>query len=242
MNVLFIRGLTRETRHWRGLPEKYQTKYPEHKVYSIDLPGAGEFCEMTSPRKLDDYVEFLRKEIQSRSILGKVVLIGISMGGMIGLRFAELYPEEIEKVFVINASAGNLSSYSERFNLKELKTLLKIFTTKDLPLKEEMTLKLTTEHFKVTKDVVDEFVAIQHSAPVKPLSGINQLWAASRFKITKPLSVPVVIISGLKDRLVAPKCPKKLSEILKAKLVTHPSAGHDLPLDEPDWLLSELRL
>ncbi|MGZ3790392.1 MAG: alpha/beta fold hydrolase, partial [Bacteriovorax sp.] len=168
--------------------------------------------------------------------------IGISMGGMIALRWAEKYPEEVEKVFVINASAGNLSGKAERFNLKEVKTLFNIFSTKNIYKKEELTLKLTTENFVVTKEVIEEFIAIQKSAPVKRTSGINQLWAASKFTIKKPLAVPVVILSGLKDRLVSPVCSEKLSKLLGAKLVVHPHAGHDLPLDDPDWLLSELRL
>jgi pimeloyl-ACP methyl ester carboxylesterase len=242
MNVLFLRGLTRETRHWRGLPEKYQAKYPEHKVTSIDLPGAGEFYHMTSPANLDEYVEFLRAECKRRNLGGKLGLIGISMGGMIALRWGELYPDEVEKIYVINTSARNLSSAAERFNLKELKTLFKIFTTKDLYQKEEMTLKLTTEEFKITSDVVNDFVSIQKNSPVSKRSGINQLWAASRFKITSAPSVPVIVVSGLKDRLVAASCSKKLAELIKAPLITHPTAGHDLPLDAPDWLLSELRL
>jgi pimeloyl-ACP methyl ester carboxylesterase len=242
MNALFIRGLTRESRHWRGLEKKFQVKNPEVLVHSIDLPGAGAFYQLTSPSNLDEYIFFLREKLIPVKKVGPTSLIGISMGGMIALRWAELFPAEVKKVFVINASASNLSSRAERFNLSEIKKLLGILLSDDPHLKEERILKLTTEKFAISKEVLEEFATIQKSCPVSFRSSMNQLWAASTFKIDHPLEIPVVVISALKDRLVSHKCSKILAETIGAVLVTHPDAGHDLPLDDPDWLLSELRL
>ena len=242
MNVLFIRGLTRESRHWRGFEKKFQLENPTHHIYSIDVPGAGEFNHLTSSRKIDDYVHFLRLKLEEKYTEGPAVLIGISMGGMIALRWGELYPSEVEKVFVINTSASNLSKKSERFNLMEFKTILSILISRNLKKKEALTLKLTTNKFIITDDVLEEFVLIQKTRPVSLKSGLNQLWAASKFTIHHPLKIPLKIISSLKDNLVAPICSQELAEKLKAEIVTHPDAGHDLPLDDPDWLLSVLRL
>lgn len=239
MNVLFIRGLTRESRHWGGFEQKFQKKYPEAKVFSIDLPGAGTYFEQTSPSNLDDYVFFLREKLGPNI---PVVCIGISMGGMIALRWAELFPDEINKVFAINSSAKNLSSASERFNLSEYKKILGIFLSVDPRLKEERILALSTEMLKISDNLLDQFGSFQKTNPVSLRSSINQLWAASTFSIDHPLKCEVVIISGARDRLVSKNCSKALSVALGARLIVHPEAGHDLPLDDPDWLLSELRL
>ena len=42
------------------------------------------------------------------------------------------------------------------------------------------------------------------------------------------------------DRLVSPRCSQRLAAAWKVPLALHPSAGHDLPLDDPDWLLAQL--
>jgi pimeloyl-ACP methyl ester carboxylesterase len=242
MNALFIRGLTRESRHWHGLEKKFQLENPQVLVHSIDLPGAGAFYQLTSPTNLDEYVFFLREKLKGVKNSGATSLIGISMGGMIALRWAQLFPAELNKIFVINTSAGNLSGLTERFNLGEYKKLLGILLSVDPLLKEERILKLTTEKLAISKDILDQFSAIQTSCPVNFRSSFNQLWAASTFKIDHPLNIPTVVISALKDRLTSYKCSKILADTIGAELITHPDAGHDLPLDDPDWLLSVLRL
>jgi hypothetical protein len=45
---------------------------------------------------------------------------------------------------------------------------------------------------------------------------------------------------GAGDRLAHPTCSGRLAEALAAPLVVHPTAGHELPLDDPDWLLAQL--
>lgn len=164
------------------------------------------------------------------------------MGGMIALRWAELFPNEISKVFAINSSAANLSARKDRFNLSEIKKIIGIFLSTDPYLKEERILKLTTSSLEISSELVNEFADIQKTHPVKMRSSLNQLWAASTFRIDHALDIPVVIIASAKDRLVNPNCSQALAETLSATLIVHPSAGHDLPLDDPDWLLSELRL
>ncbi len=238
MRALFLRGLTREIGHWDGLPEAFfeKTNIP---VLSLDLPGAGVFHQMTSPRDLDSYVEFLRERVQKG---GPLILIGISMGGMIALRWSLLYPEEVQTVFLINSSAKNLSKPKERFNFKEWRVLLKILLTRSVAKKEELILSLTTNKLSAEKKVAvtKRFVSIQSQRPVSMRSSINQLYAANTFRISSRPKIPVTVIYSKGDRLVHPSCSEKLVELLGASRAVHPDAGHDLPLDDPQWLLSQL--
>lgn len=238
MRALFLRGLTREIAHWRGLPELFfeKTKIP---VLSLDLPGAGMFHEMTSPRDLDSYVEFLRQKVSKGDPL---ILIGISMGGMIALRWSLLYPDEVCMVFTINSSAKNLSGPLKRFNLKEWRVLLEILLTKTVEKKEGLILNLTTNKLDAQKkaEIQKIFVRIQSERPVSVVSSLNQLYVASTFRITQRPKVPVTVIYSKGDRLVDSSCSEELIRFLGAKKAVHPDAGHDLPLDDPQWLLSEL--
>ena len=238
MRALFLRGLTREIRHWDGLPEKFQslTNIP---VITLDLPGAGVNAHLTSPKNINEYVEFLRQHMPQG---GPIVLIGISMGGMIALRWAEMYPLEIQSVFMINSSAKNLSKASERFNLGHWPTLLKILMSRSHQNKEKLILDITANKLSSERrlELSHKFEKIQLEYPVSNLSKLNQIIAARAFQVVNKVTAPVHIICSLGDRLVDPSCSKKLADILKAQTHIHPDAGHDLPLDDPQWLLSVL--
>lgn len=238
MRALFLRGLTREIRHWYGLPKKFQalTGIP---VITLDLPGAGENAKLVSPTNINHYVEFLRKNLPKGE---PITLIGISMGGMIALRWAEMYPSEVHKVFTINSSANNLSSAHERFNLSHWRVLLKVLMSSDVEIKEKLILDITTNLISAEKksELGKLFKQVQIDHPVSKRSSLNQLFAARSFQIFRKVDVPVHVIYGLGDRLVNPSCSQKLAGVLKAQTHIHPEAGHDLPLDAPEWLLSVL--
>jgi pimeloyl-[acyl-carrier protein] methyl ester esterase len=217
---------------------------PDLLVHSIDLPGAGNFFELTSPLKFDDYIYFLREKLSHKKTNEKTILIGISMGGMIALRWAQLFPDEITQVFVINSSAGKLSSPFDRFNLGEIKEILGAVTSKTLIEKERNVLRLTTAKCEITDELLNEFVQIKKSAPVRVLSSFNQIAAAFTFNIDKKFKlskdIKVVILSGLKDKLVNPRCSEAIASKLKAHIFTHLEAGHDLSLDDPEWILEKI--
>jgi pimeloyl-[acyl-carrier protein] methyl ester esterase len=244
MNVLFIRGLTREKRHWRGLEQKLQIMRPDLLVHSIDLPGAGTFFQQTSPIKFDDYIYFLREKLSHQKKEGKTKLIGISMGGMIALRWAQLFPDEISQLFIINSSAGKLSNPFDRFNLGEIKEILGAVTSKTLNEKEKNVLKLTTAKCEITDELLNDFVQIKISAPVSIISSFNQIAAAFTFTLDKNFKlhsgIEVVVMSGLKDKLVNPKCSEAIALKLNAQLFVHEKAGHDLSLDDPEWFLEKI--
>jgi pimeloyl-ACP methyl ester carboxylesterase len=238
MRALFLRGLTREIRHWDGLPEKFQaqTGVP---VITIDLPGAGENADLTSPTKINDYVEFLRKSLPKGE---PITLIGISMGGMIALRWAEMYPKEVHKVFTINSSASNLSRPNQRFNFGHWRVVLKYLLSRDIENNEWLILTITTNMLsdKKKQELAKYFKQVQLAHPVARKSSVNQLLAARSFEIYSKILVPTHVIYSLGDRLVDPDCSKKLADVIKAQTHIHPEAGHDLPLDAPEWLLSVL--
>lgn len=238
MRALFLRGLTREIRHWDGLPEKFQaqTNVP---VITIDLPGAGENAHLTSPTKINDYIEFLRKHLPKGE---PITLIGISMGGMIALRWAEMYPGEVHKVFTINSSASNLSSANQRFNFGHWRVVLKYLLSNDVENNEKLILGITTNKLSDKKklELGKYFKEVQLDHPVSRKSSVNQLIAARNFQIFSKSQVPTHVIYSLGDRLVDPSCSKKLADVLKAQTHIHEDAGHDIPLDAPEWLLSVL--
>ena len=78
----------------------------------------------------------------------------------------------------------------------------------------------------------------------RPLARSNlarQLVAASRFSAPEQLVPPVLVLVGEGDELCKPSCPKALAARFGASLAVHPQAGHDLALDDREWMVSKIR-
>lgn len=50
----------------------------------------------------------------------------------------------------------------------------------------------------------------------------------------------MLLIASEQDRLVNVACSKTLASRWQIPLSLHPDAGHDLPLDDPDWLYEQI--
>jgi pimeloyl-ACP methyl ester carboxylesterase len=65
--------------------------------------------------------------------------------------------------------------------------------------------------------------------------------AAARFSAPEKPEVPLLILAGARDRMVWPGCSRRLARAWNADFALHPAAGHDLPLDDGDWVAKEVR-
>lgn len=229
---LLLRGLGREAGHWDGFPEKLRALGQE--VEFLDLPGTGTEFARKSPLTIAETVEDLRRR---RSIAEPVAVIAISLGGMVALDWAARYPGEISRLVVINSSVSGLVPPWKRLKFSNVRTGLQFLTAKTLAEKERAALVITTGlSGDALESTVRRWVEIRERHPVTTISILRQLVAAVAFKLGPAPKCPVLIVKGEMDRLVDPICSDLLAEKIGASLAAHPSAGHDLPLDEPEWL------
>jgi pimeloyl-ACP methyl ester carboxylesterase len=71
---------------------------------------------------------------------------------------------------------------------------------------------------------------------------IRQLVAAANYRGAAPTAkIPILVLTSTEDRLVDPACSRALAAHLGAPVREHPTAGHDLPLDDPDWVVDRIR-
>ena len=62
-NWIFLRGLSRESAHWGDFPAAFEKRFAGTKVFPIDLPGNGEYCNTSTPLTLKGLAEFVRMYI-----------------------------------------------------------------------------------------------------------------------------------------------------------------------------------
>jgi pimeloyl-ACP methyl ester carboxylesterase len=82
---------------------------------------------------------------------------------------------------------------------------------------------------------------IAEDAPIPAQTVLTQLMAAARFRVPEGRpELPMIILASEKDGFVDASCSRALARHLGAPILLHPSAGHDLPLDDPKWVASQI--
>ena len=83
--------------------------------------------------------------------------------------------------------------------------------------------------------------AYRRENPVAIGNALRQLCAAARYRapLVRP-SPPLLVLSSLGDALVDSACSRQLAQRWQLDHAVHPSAGHDLPLDDGAWVVSQV--
>ncbi len=242
---VFIRGLVRESAHWDDFPERFVRQIPGATVDLVDLPGNGRHCRTLSPLSLNAAMEFVREEWRLRVMsrpegVGQVLLFSISLGAMVAIEWMDRHPEEIAGAVLINTSLRRLSPFHQRLNWRAWPEMLRIALQRDVAARERGILDLTAA-LKSPGEIdalVRARVEIHREHPVRAANVVRQLVAAARYAppLVKP-SVPILLLGSRGDRLADPSCTDALAAQWGLAPGIHPTAGHDLPLDDPDWTI-----
>ncbi|MFZ1852035.1 MAG: alpha/beta hydrolase [Nitrosomonas sp.] len=232
-HFVLIRGLLREARHWGIFTEYLQQQFPDAVVTTPDIPGNGRYHQLTSPASIASMAEALREQIPRDQ---SAVLIGLSMGGMVAIDWMSRYPEEISGAVLINTSARPLAPFYHRLRWQIYPQILTMVCCSPEE-KEAEILRLTSNHFQHDATLLQNWRQWQRQNPVSGISARNQLLAALKFRLptNRPQS-PILIVTSAADRLVDYRCSLQLARYWQTSYRQHETAGHDLPLDEPEWL------
>lgn len=232
-HFVLLRGLWREARHWGDFPGHVQPRFPGALISTPDIPGNGLRNHETSPDTIAGMTGALRQQVD---LSQPIRLIALSMGGMIAIDWMRRYPAEIEAAVLINTSARPLSPFYHRLRWRSYPYVLPMILH-SAAQREADILRLTSNRHSHDGKLLQNWQQWQRQNPVSPVSARNQLLAAMQFSITAKPQQPLLVVTSRGDRLVDYRCSLKLAQTWKTDYVEHDSAGHDLPLDEPEWLV-----
>jgi pimeloyl-ACP methyl ester carboxylesterase len=238
---VLLRGLSRESGHWGVFPEhllrELRALQPASQVVSLDLPGMGTQRRQASPTQVSAIVDACRVELQRRGIRGPVSVVGMSLGAAVLSDWANRYPDEVEAGVLINAS---LRPFSELFRksrpLNYLGLALLSLSRFSARMREERVLSMTTR-LTPANAIIDRWVELQRQHPLGVRNTARQLLASLRYRAsrTRP-AAPMLLLCSKADSLVDWRCSQAMSRAWGAPLRLHTKAGHDLPLDDPQWV------
>lgn len=236
IRVVLLRGILRDRRHWNDWPQRLQQSLPQAQIETPDLAGNGIRYQERSPASVAAMVDDLRQQIEPLHDGEQVLLVTISMGGMIASCWAERFANEVAGAVLINASMSRFSPFYQRLNPAAYASAIKAACT-GLLAKEQWVLRWTSLSHSHDADLARAWTGYANQAKPSLLNSLRQLWAAARFSgpATAP-PVPLMILTGQADRLVNPKCSLAIAKAWRCRMVSHPQAGHDLPLDQPQWV------
>jgi hypothetical protein len=162
---------------------------------------------------------------------------------MIAAEWLRQAPQEIASMVFINSSSRGHSALFERMKPHALLTLIQSGQKKSAYERELSILSLTTNTTPHLKKWAQVFGEDFDKNPVSPLNISRQLFAASRAswpaKDPAP-EIPKLFLTAVKDRMVSYHCSEKISQSWCCPIEIHPTAGHELLLDAPDWCLEKI--
>ena len=236
---IFLRGLSRGQGHWGLFPQFFLEKFPDAEVEFLDLPGCGTRNKEKSCLSMVENLEEVRKNSKWVKEGRPFSLLAISLGGMVASLWQDLYPDEVVRSFLINTSFEKMPPW-KRFNPLQIKNLVRILRASQADDLEEAVTTLVCASEENRKKNLPLLIDFSRKYPVAKLNMIRQIYAAARVHFPATPKRPVVLLASRGDRLVSRDCTQALAGQWGAPAAFHPWAGHDLPIDDPMWVLNEI--
>jgi proline-specific peptidase len=230
-SIVFIHGFPYDNTLWKNTIEKLQQEF---YCITYDIRGFGNSEINSGQYTMESYVEDLENIIETLK-LEEPILCGFSMGGYIALRANEKQPEKFKALILANTTT---SSDNDEGKLKRAGAISSIDKNGIEPFLEKFFSVAFSEEFtqnqpQKLQELQDKITSFN---PIGIKGGL--LAMVSRTDTTqslKKIDIPVLLISGEKDKVIPPDIMKKMAENIKnSTLVCLEGSGHMSMVEKPD--------
>jgi pimeloyl-ACP methyl ester carboxylesterase len=239
--VLLIHGLPGTAEDW----DLVTRRLPGRRTVAIDRPGFG-FSS-------GGYFPFSRQlqavqEVIERLHLGRPILVGHSYGGAISLGFAERHPGETRGLVLVDAAATctRISAYAvDQARLVQVMELPVLTQLADATF-SQLVRKLSAEALdeEAFSPAPVDPVQLHRALAVNMKHGNLEAWAGEILEADgaiegidrglRGIKTPAVVIQGEQDKLVYPRCGRRLAATLPDAHLEMIPGGHMGLYTHPD--------
>jgi pimeloyl-ACP methyl ester carboxylesterase len=242
---VLLRGLMREARHWGDFPMQFQNAMGAQNVVTLDIPGNGSLYGQTSPDSVGGMADSYRAQLKQLGHAPPYRVLALSLGAMVAVEWSERHPDEIERMVLINTSLAPYNPFYHRLRPANYPALIGFQLYSSAAQRERLILRLTSRQRRTPQEqatLLEQWIAYAHECPVSRANILRQLRAAIFYRAapTAP-PVPVLLLAAQQDRLVDVKCSLTLAKQWGRAIRLHPTAGHDLPLDDGTWVAQQAK-
>lgn len=232
--VLLLHGLGSSSQDWQPQIDALSRWAT---VYALDLRGHGASEPLRKAVSVAELADDVAEFIQVQAIQG-CVLVGISMGGMVGFQLLAQQPELVGRLVAINSAPSfPLDSWVLRgkvllrlglIRLLGLKAMGRLLARKLFPYAEQGELRRRTA------------MRIGANDRTSYLHAIHAILGWSALPAINAVDTPMLIVAG--DRDYTPLAYKQayVAQLRNAELAVVNDSGHATPLDQPEQLNSLL--
>ena len=239
---VLLRGLMRESRHWGEFPQLFQ-KAMEAPVVTLDFPGNGILHQQASASRVEEMAHYARAQLKQLGYAPPYRVLALSLGAMVAVAWSKLHPDEIEKMVLINTSLAPYNPVYQRLRPQNYFALTRLLYG-SASERENLILQLTStrNHTQDRQAILDSWTSYALEYPISRANILRQLQAAISYRAapTAP-SAHVLLLAAQHDQLVSVKCSLTLAQHWGCDVRVHPTAGHDLPLDDGIWVTQQVK-
>ncbi|WP_333599608.1 alpha/beta fold hydrolase [Flavobacterium sp.] len=232
--VVLLHGFLENKTMWDAYVGVLANKY---RVITIDLLGHGETECLGYVHVMEDQADMVYALMLYLKIR-KIVLVGHSMGGYVALAFAELYPDNVKGIFLLN-STSRADSAERKINRDRAVVCVKQNYTSFVSMSIA---NLFSEDNR--ERLAEDIERVKEQALKTPLQGI--VAALEGMKIRKDREVllhfapyPIQLVLGKKDGVLIYEDNIDQIEGTKVELTTFPD-GHMSHIENEKELLKVL--
>ena len=232
--VVLLHGFLENQTMWQDLVPELRQK---NRIITIDLLGHGNTECLGYVHSMEDNAEAVQA-VLTKLRIRKAVFVGHSMGGYVALAYAELYPESMRALVLLN-STSNADSEERKANRdRAIKAVKKDYTT-------FIRLSIGNLFSPDNRErLIDEIEKVKLEALKTPLQGV--VASLEGMKIRKDREVllhltpyPKMLILGKNDPVLIYENALEQIEETTVKLVTFPD-GHMSHIENREQLKTVL--
>ena len=228
--VVFLHGFLENKGMWNYFVTQYENKY---RVITIDLLGHGQSESLGYVHSMEENAKVVQA-VLSHLRIRKSILVGHSMGGYVSLAFAELFPDKVRSLILINSSA---SADSDERKLNRDRAIQAVKHNHNGFIRMAVVNLFTEENQHKLKKEIQH---VKEQALKTSLQGI--VATLEGMKIRKDREVllhfgpyPITLILGIQDTVLNYADTAAQVEGTRATLFSFPD-GHMTPIENRDEL------
>ena len=234
--IVFLHGFMENLKIWNPfklvLAERFQ-------VILIDLSGHGKSSITREVNTIEDMADDVIEVLESLNIT-KAIFVGHSMGGYINLAIADVYPQFVDKLVLVNSTTLPDSKEKKEQRLKVISTVHRnypLFVKLSIPM-------LFSEDLKPF--LIDEIQDLKSIALETSIEGVEATLKGIRERpdrtaVLYDANFPVLIINGIKDVTIDVKLFETVIPNQENINVVNLNCGHVAFIEQKDQFIEALQ-
>ena len=229
--VVLLHGFLENKKMWDAFIPEWSKKF---RIITIDLLGHGETGCMGYVHSMENNADVVH-EVLAELRIRRAILVGHSMGGYVALAFAELYPDMMKGLVLLNSTSRADSNERKTNRDRAIKAVKQSF-------QNFISLSISNLFSEENRERLSESIEnVKKEALKTPLQGIVASLEGMKIRIDREVLLhltpyPKLLVLGKKDPVLNFEETKEQIENTTVKLVTFPD-GHMSHIENQDQLL-----